>query len=70
MAAQASGDTTRYAILFSDRHAGFYREWRSEGELHSICDSAGGKETLAHAAKISSGGPRVMLIGEEQTVTF
>jgi imidazolonepropionase-like amidohydrolase len=36
IAAQQSGDTTRYVILFSDRHAGFYKEWRSGGELHSV----------------------------------
>jgi hypothetical protein len=36
LAAQESSDTTRYAILFSDRHAGFYQEWRSGGDLHSV----------------------------------
>jgi imidazolonepropionase-like amidohydrolase len=36
LAAQESSDTTRYAILFSDRHAGFYKEWRSGGDLHSV----------------------------------
>ena len=38
--------------------------------LQACATSAGGKETLAHAAKISSGGPPVMQIAEEQTFTF
>jgi uncharacterized protein (TIGR02118 family) len=38
--------------------------------LQACAASAGCKETLAHAAKISSGGPPVVLIAEEQTFTF
>ncbi len=38
--------------------------------LQACAASAGGKETLAHAAKISTGGPPVVLIGEEQVFTF
>lgn len=38
--------------------------------LQACAASAGGKETLAHAAKISSGGPPVVLIAEEQIFTF
>ena len=38
--------------------------------LQACAESAGGKETLAHAAKISTGGPPVLLIAEEQTLTF
>ncbi len=38
--------------------------------LQACAASAGGKETLAHAAKISTGGPPVVLIGEEQIFTF
>jgi len=38
--------------------------------LQACAASAGGKETLAHAAKISTGGPPVVLIAEEQTLTF
>jgi uncharacterized protein (TIGR02118 family) len=38
--------------------------------LQACAASVGGKETLAHAAKISSGGPPVLLIAEEQTFTF
>ena len=38
--------------------------------LQACAASTGGKETLAHAAKISTGGPPVLLIAEEQTLTF
>jgi len=38
--------------------------------LQACASSAGGKETLAHAAKISTGGAPVVLIAEEQTFTF
>jgi uncharacterized protein (TIGR02118 family) len=38
--------------------------------LQQCAQSAGGKETLAHAAKISSGGPPVIMIAEEDTFTF
>ena len=38
--------------------------------LQACAASAGGKETLAHAAKISTGGPPVVLIGEEQSFAF
>lgn len=38
--------------------------------LQKCAESAGGKETLAHAAKISSGGPPVIMIAEEDTFTF
>lgn len=38
--------------------------------LQACAASAGGKETLAHAAKISSGGPPVMLIAEEESFSF
>jgi len=38
--------------------------------LQRCADSPGGKETLAHAAKISSGGPPVIMIAEEDTFTF
>jgi len=36
LASQGSSDTTQYVILFSDRPAGFYKEWVSEGALHSV----------------------------------
>ena len=38
--------------------------------LQKCAESAGGKQTLANAAKISSGGPPVILIAEEDTFTF
>ena len=52
----------------------FYRiaevHFPSMEALQACAASPGGKETLAHAAKISSGGPPVMLVAEEQTFTF
>ena len=38
--------------------------------LQACAASTGGKETLARAAKISSGGPPVIMIAEEQTFSF
>jgi len=38
--------------------------------LEPCAASAGGKETLAHAAAISSGGPPIFLVAEEQTFSF
>ena len=38
--------------------------------LQRCAESAGGKATLAHAVKISSGGPPVIMIAEEETFTF
>lgn len=38
--------------------------------LQRCAESAGGKATLANAAKISSGGPPVIMIAEEETFTF
>ena len=52
----------------------FYRvaevHFPSMEALHQCAASAGGKETLAHAVKISSGGPPVIMIAEEDTFTF
>jgi len=52
----------------------FYRiaevHFPSPEALQACAASAGGKETLAHAAKISTGGAPVVLIAEEQTFTF
>jgi uncharacterized protein (TIGR02118 family) len=54
--------------------AAFYRiaevHFPSLEALQACAASAGGKATLAHAAKISSGGPPVVLIAEEQVFTF
>jgi uncharacterized protein (TIGR02118 family) len=38
--------------------------------LESCAASEGGKEALAHAVKISSGGPPIFLVAEEETYTF
>jgi uncharacterized protein (TIGR02118 family) len=38
--------------------------------LESCASSAGGKEALAHAVKISSGGTPIFLIAEEETLVF
>jgi len=52
----------------------FYRvaevHFPSMEALQQCAASAGGKETLAHAVKISSGGPPVIMIAEEDTFTF
>ncbi|HEV2751976.1 MAG TPA: EthD family reductase [Gemmatimonadales bacterium] len=54
--------------------AAFYRiaevHFPSLEALQACAASAGGKETLAHAAKISTGGPPVIMIAEEQTFIF
>ncbi len=36
LAAQTPADTTRYHILFADRVAGYYTEWRAGGDLRSV----------------------------------
>jgi len=38
--------------------------------LQECAASPGGQETLAHAAKISSGGAPVIMVAEEETFTF
>jgi uncharacterized protein (TIGR02118 family) len=38
--------------------------------LEACAASEGGKEALAHAVKISSGGPPIFLVAEEQTFSF
>ncbi len=38
--------------------------------LNACAQSEDGKQTLAHAAEISSGGAPVLLIAEEQTFSF
>ena len=52
----------------------FYRiaemHFPSMEALQKCAESAGGKQTLANAVKISSGGPPVILIAEEDTFTF
>ncbi len=52
----------------------FYRivevHFPSMQALEACAASEGGKEVLAHAVKISSGGPPLFLVAEEETVTF
>ena len=38
--------------------------------LQACTASEGAKETVAHAAAISTGGPLIVLIAEEETLTF
>jgi uncharacterized protein (TIGR02118 family) len=38
--------------------------------LEACAASDGGKEALAHAVKISSGGPPIFLVAEEETFAF
>ena len=52
----------------------FYRvaeiHFPSRAALEACAASKGGKETLAHAVSISSGGAPIFLIAEEETFTF
>ena len=52
----------------------FYRiaeiHFRSMADLEACAASDGGKKTLAHAVTISSGGPPIFLVAEEETFTF
>jgi uncharacterized protein (TIGR02118 family) len=42
----------------------------SMGELRTSIDSDGGKEVIAHAQSISSGGPPLILICEEEAFVY
>ena len=52
----------------------FYRiaeiHFRSMADLEACAASDGGKRALAHAVSISSGGPPIFLVAEEETFTF
>ena len=54
--------------------APFYRiaevHFPSLQALQACAASEGGKQTLAHAAAISSGGPPIFLVAEEETFNF
>ncbi|HZU30121.1 MAG TPA: EthD family reductase [Candidatus Angelobacter sp.] len=54
--------------------APFYRiaevHFPSMEALQACAASEGGKQTLGHAAQISSGGPPVMMIAEEESFNF
>jgi len=55
-------------------HPPFYRiaevYFPSLEALQACAQSAGGKETIAHAVKISSGGAPIFLVAEVQTFMF
>ena len=78
MAVQKLQGKTRFvatkALGSPQGRAAFHRiaevHFPSMEALQACAASPGGKETLAHAADISTGGPPVILIAEEQTVTF
>lgn len=52
----------------------FYRivevHFPSMQALQECAASEGAKQTLAHAVSISSGGPPIFLVAEEETLTF
>jgi uncharacterized protein (TIGR02118 family) len=52
----------------------FYRiaevHFASMQELEACVASDGGKETIAHPVSISTGGPPIFLVAEEQTFSF
>jgi uncharacterized protein (TIGR02118 family) len=52
----------------------FYRiaeiHFGSMKDLEACAASDGGKKTIAHAVSISSGGPPIVLVAEEDTFTF
>lgn len=52
----------------------FYRiaeiHFPSMEALQKCAASEGGKQTVAHAVSISSGGPPIFLVAEEETFTF
>jgi len=56
------------------RTAPFYRiaevYFPSMEALQACAASEGGQKTLGHAAQISSGGPPVMMIAEEESFSF
>ena len=42
----------------------------SMAELNQCLESEGGREVIDHAAKISTGGPPIMLVCEEQSFVY
>jgi uncharacterized protein (TIGR02118 family) len=57
-----------------DGNTGFHQiaevHFPSMEALLRCADTSGGKATLAHAAKISSGGPPVVMVAEDTVLTF
>ncbi len=72
--AKLSGKTKIVAAGSPQGIPPFYRiaevHFPSMQALEACAASEGGKEVLAHAVKISSGGPPIFLVAEEETVTF
>lgn len=75
--AKLAGKTKMVAtkVLGSPQGAApFYRivevHFPSMQALEACASSEGGKETLAHAVKISTGGTPIFLVAEEETFTF
>ena len=76
-AAKLSGKTKIVATKMLGSPQGtppFYRiaevHFPSMQALEACAASEGGKEVLAHAVKISSGGPPIFLVAEEETFTL
>jgi hypothetical protein len=60
------GFSARYSSVLP--YCGVY--FPSMQALEECAASTVGKEVLAHAVKISSGGPPIFLVAEEETFTF
>jgi len=78
MAAEKLAGSTKFvATRFVDGPQGppqFHRMaeiyFHSLAALKACADSQGGKETVAHAVAISTGGPPIMMIAEEDSSPF
>ena len=75
--ARLSGKTKIVAskvIASPQGHPAFYRiaeiHFPSMAHLEACAASEGGKQTIANAVSISSGGPPVFMIAEEEVFTF
>jgi uncharacterized protein (TIGR02118 family) len=75
--AKLSGQTKIVAtkvVSSPDGAPAFYRiaeiHFPSMRALEACAASQGGQETIANAVSISSGGPPILLIAEEETFTF
>jgi uncharacterized protein (TIGR02118 family) len=74
MARLAGGIKIVATKVLGSPQAPFYRVaevyFPSMRALETCADSLGGIEVLVHAAKISTGGPPVILIAEEETISL
>jgi len=69
--APKSGQETREYIAKKTKDANEYTRQKAREVRDRAEDAIGrGKETIAHAVRISSGGPPIFLIAEEETFTF